>query len=229
MRTRAGWPVGALVGLALGGCAATTAAPPSTTPASPTATPSVVEPSRVSVSVPGSGSGTTGPVSDVSSPSGLPTTSNGGVTMGPLPAGLTAAEISEAEAAIEVYRRYWALSDQALAEPQRDWSQEAKVVANGTAADSLLGDIASFARDGVHATGHTGVESSVAKVEPAIVHLTGCVDVSGTDVIDSSGQSVKVVDGPDSHQRFTTSTQIGQVEGGSWLVTVDTFDQAAPC
>lgn len=227
MRTRARWSVGALVGLALAGCTATIAAPPSTTPAAPTATPSVVEPSRVSV--PGSGSGTTGPVSGISSPSGLPTTSNGGVTMGPLPAGLTAAEISDAEAAIEVYRRYWALSDQALAEPQRDWSQEAKVVANGTAADSLLGDIASFARDGLHATGHTGVESSVAKVEPAIVHLTGCVDVSGTDVINSSGQSVKVADGPGTYQRFKTSTQIGQVEGGSWLVTVDTFDRAAPC
>lgn len=142
---------------------------------------------------------------------------------------MTAGQIADAQAAVEVYRRYWALSDRALADPNTDWTQQIATVADGTAADFLLDDIHSLAEAGRHTTGHTAIEATVVKAGPANVQLTGCVDVSGTDVVDANGQSVKAPDGPGTFERFQTATQVGQVQSGAWLVTVDTFDRNSTC
>lgn len=228
MVKRTWWIVGVAAAFALAGCTSASGDGPSSsasgrptlsgTPSvvdlspSPRPTPSVIDPS------------------ELIRPSSTPMpTSTGGVNLAPLPAGLTADQIADANAAVEVYRKYWALSDQALADPGRDWTQQVSAVANGTAADLFLSDISALAQAGRRTTGWTEIEASVTKVDPALVHLTGCVDVSGTDVLDSEGQSVKVPNGPGTYERFPTTTQVGQVHSGAWLVTVDTFDRSSTC
>lgn len=224
-RTR--WVLGVVGILALSGCTMSSGNAPASISLQSTAsaTPSVVDPSTYLSATPSAID-----PSELGPPSsdGV-ATSSGGVSLAPLPAGLTADQIADAKAAVEVYRAYWSVSDQALADPTNDWAQQIAAVADGTAGDLLLNDIHSLANAGRHTTGRTVIDATVIKVEPANVHLVGCVDVSGTDVVDANGQSVKVPDGPGTYERFQTATQVGQVQGGAWLVAVDTFDRDSTC
>lgn len=122
-----------------------------------------------------------GPTPSVVDPSTFASTSAGGLAVAPLPADLTQEQIAAARAAIEVYQAYWRLSDQASADPGRDWSAQVSEVAAGTSADAFLKELASLSKRGLHTTGRTTIEGTVTKVEPALVYLTGCVDVSSTD------------------------------------------------
>ena len=162
--------------------AATVAACSSNAVPTPTSTEPLVR--SGSVVVENSGTPATsqaGPEPSVVDPSTFASSSAGGLTVAPLPADLTQKQIAAARAAIEVYQAYWRLSDQASADPGRDWSAQVSEVAAGTSADAFLKELASLSKRGLHTTGRTTIEGTVTKVEPALVYLTGCVDVSSTD------------------------------------------------
>lgn len=195
--------------------------PTSTEPLVPSG--SVVESSGVPASSPA------GPTPSVLEPSTFASTSAGGYTVAPLPADLTPEEIAAANAALEVYRQYWALFDKSGAEPSANWSAEIAELATGSAIDGFVQGTASLAQDGLHAVGTTSIEVRVTKVEPALVHLASCIDTSETDLVDSSGRSFLAPDQSGSYLRYVSNSQIGQVEGGLWKLVVEQGDRAATC
>lgn len=152
-----------------------------------------------------------------------------GFTVAPLPADLSPVEIAAANAALDVYRQYWALFDKSGAEPSADWSTEIAKLATSSAVDGFIQGTASLAQDGLHAVGTTSVEVTVTKVEPALVHLTSCIDTSETDLVDSSGRSFLAPDQSGSYLRYVSNSQIGRVEGGFWKLVVEHGDRTATC
>lgn len=219
--------VATLLAVTLAACS-TSADPASSTTQRLIPSGSFVEPSGVPDSE-SSNSAVPPPTVPTPSAAESPTATTGRVTVAPLPAGLTADQVADANAAIAVYEAYWSLIDQASSDPGSDWSVQVSGVAAGTSSDVFLNELASLNKRGIHTTGRTSVEGTVTKVEPALVHLSGCVDVSRTDVLDSSGNSVAAPDGPGSYARFTTTAQVGQGQGGQWLVTVDTYNRDQTC
>jgi hypothetical protein len=119
-----------------------------------------------------------GPTPSVVDPSAFASAAVSGFTVAPLPANLTPDEIAAANAALDVYRQYWALFDKSGAEPSADWSTEIAELATGSAIDGFIQGTASLAQDGLHAVGTTSIDVRVTKVEPALVQLTSCNDVS---------------------------------------------------
>ena len=90
-----------------------------------------------------------GPTPSVVDPSTLTATSAGGLTAAPLPADLTADQAADAQAALEVYQRYWALSDESGRDPSRDWSVQVAEVADGSAADRYSSDLSYLRSSGL--------------------------------------------------------------------------------
>ena len=195
--------------------------PTSTEPLVPSG--SVVESSGVPASSPA------GPTSGVLEPSTFASTSAGGLTVAPLPAGLTQEQLADATAALGVYRQYWALLDEANSTPGIDRTEQISRVAIADAAELFAENDNLLVRNGYHTVGVTAVEAQVTKVEPALVHVSACIDVSGTEVVDADGRSLGAADGPGSHLRFISNAQIGQFAGGRWLVTVDNIDRNTTC
>lgn len=232
MGKRTWWLVGVAAVLALGGCTSSNGAAPSSVAFRPTssATPSVVDPSPETSALPPSK-----PTPSVIDPTELASirsseqASSGGLSLAPMPAGLTAEQTADANAAVEAYRRYWALFDASGAEPARDWSTQIAEVTAGTASDDFVNGTASLARDDLRATGTTTVVVNVTGVDPGAVYLTSCVDTSGTDLIDSAGTSFLAPDQPGSYRRYVSNAQIGLFDGGEWKVAVEQGDRNTTC
>jgi len=209
--------------------AATLAACSSNAGPSPTSTEPLV-PSGSFVETPGRPSSSpAGPTPSVVDPSTFASTPAGGLTVAPLPADLTQEQITDATAALEVYRQYWALLDEANSTPGINRSEQISRVAIDDAAQLFAENDNLLVTNGYHIVGLTTVEAQVTKVEPALMHVSACIDVSGTEVIDAEGRSLGAADSPSSHLRFISNAQIGRFVGGRWLMTVDNIDRNATC
>lgn len=147
----------------------------------------------------------------------------------PLPAGLNSEQVSEAQAAIEVFGKYRILIDEVISAPAIDRSGAIAELAEGTAADSLRSAQAQLKDRNLHAIGTTQGSITITNVEPGVVSLQSCVDASGQDLVDGEGHSYRRSDGPGSYYRFISSVQVAKFADGRWRVVVDSTDRSAQC
>lgn len=149
-------------------------------------------------------------------------------TSNPWPDDLTPDQVADAQAALAAYRSYWQVLDQAVADPGQDWTAQLAAVAIGPEYDLALKDFAQAAESGQRAVGATTVEPVVTKVEPALITITACVDKSNTDILDSSGNSIKAPNQPGSYFRHVSVAQVGKFDT-KWLVTNTSDDWNKTC
>jgi hypothetical protein len=134
-----------------------------------------------------------------------------------------------AQAAIAVYRSYWKVIDEAIANPGQDWTPKLSTVATEPELGLALQDFATTAAKGQRATGVTSVEPVVTKVDPGLVTITACIDKTATDFLDANGKSIKAPDAPGSYLRHISTVQIGQFGTDQWLVTNTSDDWSKTC
>lgn len=146
----------------------------------------------------------------------------------PFPAGLTPEQTADAKGAISSAREYWKLADEIGAEPQLDWTDRIKSVTTGTAADGLEQSVTLLRQDGVKGVGSTSVEVAIARVTPGAVDLVMCVDVSGHDFLNGSGDSYNAKKEAGALARFRAESQVGQYNSG-WKVSTTTNYPSEPC
>lgn len=150
-----------------------------------------------------------------------PTSTNDATTSGPGSA--------ESEAALAAYRGFYALISRAYADPSADWSKEVKQWATGPAADQFLAGLAGMAQKGQYASGEVRVEPTVTQVQPGLVDIQSCVDSTDLGLFDKDGQSIKAPNAPGSYFRRPSQAQVGQFEGGAWLVVSFADDFSVSC
>lgn len=179
-----------------------------------------------------SSSATNAPTSaTVATPSGSaqPTSSSEGALSTLASSGTTLDEAAESEAALTAYRGYYEFLTRAYADPSADWSSELKQWATGPAADQTLSELSSMARLGQYATGTVQVEPKISQVQPALVDIDSCVDTTNVGLFNRDGQSIKSPDAPGTYFRAPSKAQVGQFEGGAWLVVAVVDDHSVTC
>ena len=227
MRTRTGWlaAVGACAVLAVAGCSSNDLIADPTTA---TGTPAMSSMSTSSVTSAPSSSVQPSTSRSATSPS-PPSSTSGAAATPSLPAGLTPAQVADAKEAVAAYVGYYGLVDRAYADPGKDWSKEAAKLAADPVKSSLLRNLAGTAKLGQYRNGTIEVEPRVAKVEPALVTITSCVDATAMGFFDKNGMSIKAPDAPGSYFRHVSEVQVAQYVGGDWLVTFITDDYNKTC
>lgn len=136
---------------------------------------------------------------------------------------------ADSEAALAAYRGFYALISRAYADPSADWSEEVKRWATGPAADQFLAGLAGMAQKGQYASGEVRVEPTVTQVQSGLVDIRACVDSTDLGLFDKDGQSIKAPDVPGSYFRRPSQAQVGQFEGGAWLVVSFADDFSVSC
>lgn len=86
-----------------------------------------------------------------------------------------------------------------------------------------------MARNGQYATGTVQVEPSVTQVQPGLVDIESCVDSTNVGLFNSSGQSIKSPNAPGTYFRAPSKAQVGEFEGGAWLVIAVADDHSVTC
>jgi len=116
-------------------------------------------------------------------------------TANPWPADLTPDQQAMAQAALATYHQAWMVTDEAYADPTKDWEPAIRKYIADPRARQVLKAIASLAADQQHTTGSSQVTAWVTAVEGsgdgAKVTIDACVDSSGADLLDVNGHSVK--------------------------------------
>ncbi len=227
MTPRASWlaAVGACAVLAVAGCSSKDViADPTTATSTPTVSSSA---SSTTTASPSSASPTVSSRPPTTS-SATPSASEASTSV-PLPAGLTPAQVADAEAAVGAYVGYSELVDRAYADPGKDWSKEAAKWAVDPVKSSLLSNLAGTAKLGQYTSGAIELNPRVTKVETGLVTIKDCVDSTNTDFFDSTGRSIKAPNVPGSYFRHPSEIQVALYETGKWLVTFITDDYNTAC
>lgn len=167
-------------------------------------------------------------------PSAPPVTSSSATTTAaptstPWPPELTPDQVTQAQAALATYTAYWKVIDEAIADPGQDWTPQLTTVATDPELDLAMQDFATTAAKGQRATGVTGVEPVVTKVDPGLITITACIDKTATDFLDANGKSIKAPNAPGSYLRHVSTVQVGQFGAGQWLVTNTSDDWSTTC
>lgn len=200
-------------------------APPSDVSTSPPAA-SVSPPSTVITSGPSTVAtsahvSSTKPSASSSKPSAVET--------GPWPSTLSSAQVGEAKAALTAYEGYEHLVDQAYMKPGQDWSKQAAKLAADPERSNFLSNLKATAQLGQYTAGTALIHPQVTKVQPALVHLSVCMDSTNIGFFDKSGKSIKAPNQAGSFYRHPSQIDVGQYVGGQWLVTVVTSDFGHTC
>ena len=146
----------------------------------------------------------------------------------PLPAEMTADETADAREALNVARDYWKLADEIASNPQSDWTEEVQSVATGPAADGLRQSVEVLRQDRVKGVGSTSVQANVTRAEAGAVSLVLCVDVSGHDFLNASGDSYNAQKPSGALSRFRAESQVGEYNSG-WKVSSNVNYPSEPC
>lgn len=147
----------------------------------------------------------------------------------PWPPELTPDQVIQAQAALATYTAYWKVIDEAIADPAQDWTPQLMTVATDPELDLALQDFAATAAKGQRATGVTGVEPVVTKVDSGLITIRACIDKTATDFLDANGKSIKAPDAPGAYLRHVSTVQVGQFGAGEWLVTNTSDDWSTTC
>jgi len=184
---------------------------------------------------PTSGSTLTSPsptVISTSSPSAASSsatqTSPASTATSPWPAELTPDQVAAAQSAIAAYTAYWAVVDQAAADPGADWTSQVSQYATGAEQDSFVEALRQAAARGQRATGTTKIDPHVTTVVPGLVTISDCVDKTYTDYLQGD-VSIKAPDAPGSYFRHPAVVQVAQFDGGKWLVLATSDDWSKTC
>lgn len=137
--------------------------------------------------------------------------------------------MEDAKAALTAYVGYQDFINRAYADPSADWSTEVKQWAAGPVADQFLANIEGTAQLGQYTTGKFVIEPQVTQVQTALVDITDCPDATGIGFFNRDGVSIKAPDAPGSYFRHPSEIQVGQFEGGQWLVQSITDDYTVTC
>jgi hypothetical protein len=185
----------------------------------------VVTPSKSSTPV-------TSSLSTAASPTLTPTPTP---TTNPWPATFTPDQANDATAALDVFRAAVKLQDEVSQNPGMPdihsflrpaivdpWSSQVEMGAQ------------SMVTGGRHATGYTVIaDSEVTTYEANRISITACLDSSGVDVLDSTGQSVKAVLPVGNRVLTTANVYLYPAEtpgGGGWFLSeVQTPQPYEPC
>jgi len=140
-----------------------------------------------------------------------------------------------AQHALDVYRQAWRTIDAAYAAPaSRDWEPEIRRYMADPRALQVLNAINGLVEDHVHTTGQTEISANVISVEGtgngAKVTIEACVDSTGGDLLDATGNSVLVPQevGPRIKQ-YANVFRYSDSDGG-WLLGENTAPQPyQPC
>jgi len=140
----------------------------------------------------------------------------------------TATELTPAEkdqqSAEEAVRRYWAVLDELAADSSKSLNMVA-TVARGQAADQARIELGTLQSQGLKQIGQSVVQSVAATPQDnATYSVVTCVDLTGVNVVDSSGKSAIRPGRPD-RQKYTYTVEKAP-EG--FFVTVDTL-KGTPC
>jgi hypothetical protein len=220
------WSIAGLAAVVLvlaAGCSSDSADPGPGLPSSPFSALSVPSSAQVASSDPSvSSSSVSRPTPSVADPP-TPTTAD------PWPADLTPEQVADAKAAINAYRGFWRMVDIAVSNPGLDWSQQAAQYSTGAAKSDLIESLIELAPLREKVIGTTSVSPIVTNVDPGAVSISDCVDKTSTDILDSSGASIKAPDVVGSFFRHASTTQMAQLEDGRWVVVVQTDDWSQTC
>ena len=197
-----------------------TSSPPMSTPPS-SAPPTVVSSSAAPTSATS--------LPSTSKPTPSTTTSHRAAAAGPWPSSLSPAQVDEAKAAIAAYVAYEHLVDEAYTKPGEDWSKQATKLAADPERSNFLSNLKATAELGQYTSGSAVLKPQVTKVQPALVHLSVCVDSSSIGFFDKNGRSIKAPNQAGSYYRHSSQIDVGQYVGGQWLVTIVTSDFKHSC
>jgi len=208
-----------LVVLVVAGCTSSPVVDPTSTPTTSSSTPAST----------GSPSSSTPPTSPsvVTSSSAASTVVQ--TSTNPWPVDLTPDQITQAQAAIAVYKAYWGLIDRAGAEPGANWTEKVSEYASGPEKATMLTTLAETAARGQRTVGETLIAPVVTDVQPAQIVISDCIDKSHTDFLDSEGVSIKAPDAPGSYIRHPALVQMVQLQDGRWQVVLVTDDWSKTC
>src|SRR5664279_2977375 len=147
---------------------------------------------------------------------------------------LTPEQQAMAQSALTVYQQAWKITDEAYADPTKDWEPTIRKYIADPRASQVLTVIGKFAANQQHTTGNTQVTAVVTAVEGsgdgAKISIDACVDSSAGDLVDATGHSVRapLSVGP----RIKQSGYIykfAEKDGGWLLSEVSVPDPYEPC
>lgn len=140
-----------------------------------------------------------------------------------------------AQAALTAYLQAWKITDEAYSSPSsKDWEPAIRQYIADPRAAEVMKAIESFSTNGRHTTGSNQVTAVVTAVEGsgdgARVTIEACIDSSGKDLIDASGNSIKapLPVGPRIKQSGNVYKYADQ-DGGWLLSEVFVPDPYEPC
>jgi len=139
-----------------------------------------------------------------------------------------------AQSALTVYQQAWKVTDEAYADPTKDWEPTIRKYIADPQAAILLESLHSLASKGLHTTGSNKVDAAVTAVQGAgdgaKVTVAACVDSSGGDLLDAHGNSVKasLPVGPRTKQSGNVY-KYADKDGGWLLSEVNVPNPYKPC
>lgn len=151
------------------------------------------------------------------------------VPSGPWPADLSPEQVADAQAALTAYLNFYQVVDSAVASPQDDWTGQLSQFAADPILAQLLDAVRGTAALGQYGSGTTSLTPVVTSVVPGVVSLSVCVDSTGRDLFDASGQSIKAPDASGSFWRHQSEVEVWKYESGVWRVTLVKDDWATAC
>ncbi|HEY2100092.1 MAG TPA: hypothetical protein VGH72_26755 [Pseudonocardia sp.] len=131
-----------------------------------------------------------------------------------------------AENALQVYRQYWQLSEQAEASPgSQDWRTSFTHLMADPALTTFVDELANLASIPAHSTGEhrrSPKVRSVSMSEPARVVIVDCLDASAEHLVsDRPGEAGKNLDNPDQPRRYQLEVEIVRYPAPyRWLVQI---------
>jgi len=155
-------------------------------------------------------------------------------TANPWPADLTPDQQAMAQAALTTYHQAWMVTDEAYADPTKDWEPTIRKYIADPRASQVLTVIGKFAANQQHTTGNTQVTAVVTAVEGsgdgAKISIDACVDSSAGDLVDATGHSVRapLPVGPRIKQSGYVY-KFAEKDGGWLLSEVSVPDPYEPC
>ena len=119
--------------------------------------------------------------------------------------------------------------DVAIARPTEDWTEQVQQHADGPAQAALMEILGQLVERGRHASGATSVNPVVVDVQPALVVISDCVDKTATDIVDSTGKSVKAPDAPGTYFRHQASVNMIETADHRWVLVQKTDNWSQTC
>jgi hypothetical protein len=119
---------------------------------------------------------------------------------------------------VKAYIEGWRVADEATSAPNKDWSTALSRYIGEPFKSEFIQTLEDYAKTGTHTTGHVSVSATLLSRTDSAASVRGCIDTSHQDILDGSGHSVVVADGPGAYWRYVEVAHM-KLLGGRWLLT----------